>query len=61
MKIEDKEASVGEITVEFEQDLVGGAVCCLKGSVSTEDPELRRVLVRTIPGKETGPTEKEVQ
>lgn len=41
MKIEDKEASIGEIAVEFEQDLVGGAVCCLEGSVSTEDPELR--------------------
>jgi hypothetical protein len=55
MEIEDKEASIGEIAVEFEQDLVGGAVGCLKGSVSTEDPELRRVLVRTIPGKEMGP------
>lgn len=54
MKIEDKEASIGEITVEFEQDLVGGAVCCLEGGVSTEDSKLRWILVRTIPGKEIG-------
>lgn len=60
MKIEDKEASIGEIAVEFEQDLVGGAVCGLKGSVSTEDPELRRVLVRTIPEEKMSPSEREV-
>lgn len=60
MKIEDKEASIGEIAVEFEQNLVGGAVCCLEGSVSTEDPELRRVLVRTIPEEKMRPSEREV-
>lgn len=60
MKIEDKEASIGEITVEFEQDLVGGAVCCLKGCVPTEDSKLRRILVRTIPGKEIRVPEEEV-
>lgn len=41
MEIEDKEVFIGEIVVEFEQDLVGGVVGCFKGSVFIEDFELR--------------------
>lgn len=51
MEVEDEETPVGEVAVELKQDLVGGAVCGFEGRVSAEDPELRRVLVRTIPKK----------
>jgi hypothetical protein len=41
MKIEDKEASIGKVAVELDQDLVGRTVSRFQCRVSTEDPELR--------------------
>lgn len=41
VKIENKEASVGKVAVELEQDLVGGAVCRFQGCVATENSQLR--------------------
>lgn len=51
MKVEDKEAAIGEVAVEPEQDLAGGAVCCLQRRVATEDSELGGSLVRPVPAR----------
>ena len=40
MEIEDEEASIGKVTVELEQDLVGGAVRRFQGCVATENSQL---------------------
>lgn len=41
VEVEDEEAPVGEVAVELEQDLVGGAVRGFQRRVSAEDSELR--------------------
>lgn len=52
VEIEDEEAAIGKVAVKLEQDLIGGTVRRLQGCVSTENSELRRILIGTIPEKE---------
>lgn len=46
---ENEEATGAEVTVELDEDVVGGAVDCLLGGATTELTNLRGALVRAIP------------
>lgn len=59
VEIEDEEAAIGKVAVKLEQHLTGGAVRRLQGCVSTENSELRRILIGTVPEKEEGQCEQE--
>ena len=54
MKIEDKETSIWKVAVKLQQDLIGGTVRCFQGCVSTENSQLRWILIGTVPRKEKG-------
>lgn len=49
MEVEHEEATIGEVTVELEQNLIGGAVGRLQGCVPTKDAQLRGLRVWPIP------------
>lgn len=49
MEVEYEEATIGEVTVELEQNLVGGAVGRLQGCVPTKDAQLWGLRVWPVP------------
>ena len=49
MVTEDEKAAIAKITVELNEDLIGGRVDSILGGASTELANLRWALVWTIP------------